>query len=232
MLVAQGFVGGDPTKLDKHTVLDEPGVGLVFDVQHPDATAIQIDTLNDHQADTMVTNWVNNSEQQVRTTYQNEKGELRTQPGSPATVGVRNKQRNAGQTGDLEQWTTDGNVPLSAIGPDGQARLAVGPWQDLQLEPGVVADGAGVRLESAYRTGRLRGRLTTQAAGFGAGVPFATLPAGFAPEQDLTMAIRFDTSNRTLTVNAAGQLSIDSSIGAGSDHTIHLDGLTWEVATP
>lgn len=231
-MVAQGFVGGDPTKLDKHTVLDEPGVGLVFDVQHPDATAVQIDTLNDHQADTVVTNWVNNSDQQVKTTYLNEKGELRTQSGSPATVPARVKQRRDTQSGDLQQWTTDGNMPLSAIGPDGQARLAVGVWQDLQLEPGVAADGAGVRLESAYRIGRLRGRLITQSTGFGAGSPFATLPAGFAPGQDITLPVRFDSSNRTLTVSTAGELSIDTSMGSGSDHTIHLDGLTWEVATP
>lgn len=229
-MAAQGFVGGDPTKVDKVTVMDGPGVGLHFQLEHPDATAIQVDAENDQDADVVVATWVNNSDDRVQTGYLNEKGEVRVQPGSPATVPTRVKQRNALQTGDLQQWADNGNNVLSAIGPDGHARMRVEDWQALTLESGVSSDGAGVRLESAYGLARLRGRLETTAAGFGAGSPFAHLPAGYAPAQLVTAAIRFDSSNRTLNVGTDGSLSIDTSFGSGSNHVFHLDGVTWEIA--
>ncbi|MFC4335208.1 hypothetical protein [Salininema proteolyticum] len=230
-MAAKGIIGGDPSKLDRVNTVDEAGPVLRFDLVHPDATAIEITAANDHTADTLLTYWTNNSGQAQRTGYLNEKGEIRSRPGSPATVPVRVQQRDERQSGDLQQWTDAGNTPFSRIDADGYATLRVDAWTALDLEPGVVSDAAEVRRESAYGIARLRGTLTTQLTGFNAGSTIATVPAPFRPIRTVVVTVGFDsTQDRTMTVTPAGAISLGSSIGAGDDHTIHLDGVTWELA--
>ncbi|GAB3656494.1 hypothetical protein [Glycomyces tarimensis] len=232
-MVAVGVVGGDPAKLDRHMIATEAGPVLHVELTHPDAVAVQIDAPNDHAADVLVANWVNNSGQQVRTGYLNEKGELRSRPGSPATVPSRIQQRDGAQTGDLQQWTDAGNTPLSRIDAQGFAALRVGEWTDLILADGIEHGTvrAQVRLESAYGVVRMRGIINgLDGFAFSAGATLATVPAGYEPTVEVSQIARQGTAGVTLTVTTGGALSTSSSIGSGPGPEIRLDGFSWEAA--
>jgi hypothetical protein len=56
-----------------------------------------------------------------RTTYMNEKGELRVVCAHPNSVGIRFKVQ-PGQTAHLHEWTDTGNVAMSWVEPDGRIR--------------------------------------------------------------------------------------------------------------
>lgn len=235
-MAAVGVLGGDPSKVDKVTVLSGSGpeAGIVFDLQNPDSTAIQVTSYNAHVADVMGFEWENNMAQMVRTGYHNEKGEVRARPGSPATIPLRVQQRNAMQSADLQQWTDVSNNVFSRIDAAGYAGLRVDAWVPLALETGIIQSGPvapAVRLESAYGIVRMRGAIENQAGtGWSGGTTLATVPAGYRPSFDYRTITRQAGNQIELAVTTGGLLSSGSSTGTGGGTVIILNNIQWEVA--
>jgi hypothetical protein len=159
-----------------------------------------------------------------RVGWLNEYGEIRVQASSSSRVPMRVKQRDGTQSNNLQEWTDNGNNPLSWIGPTGQIRGINIMYAPITFSrAGTVATGIG-----AARVYNDTGSTLT--------ITFVRASAGTAPTgQSLIVDVNIDGStifstqaNRptiAAAANTSGKVTSmnTTSIATGQYFTVDVD---------